>query len=59
MTKDWKKIAKANGLSIPDEGLERISQPLEGLEASLRPLLRALPPETEPATIFRAAEDGV
>ncbi|MGA3072499.1 MAG: hypothetical protein ABSG56_02290 [Bryobacteraceae bacterium] len=52
--KDWKKIARANGLAIPDAALERIAQSLDTLEADFRPLMRALPPETEPALAFRA-----
>jgi hypothetical protein len=52
--KDWKKIARANGLAIPDAALERIAQSLDALEADFRPLMRALPPETEPALAFHA-----
>ncbi len=52
--KDWKKLARASGLAILDTELERIAQSLEVLEANFRPLLRALPPETEPALIFHA-----
>ncbi|HUO28499.1 MAG TPA: hypothetical protein VMU80_04735 [Bryobacteraceae bacterium] len=55
MQKDWKKIAKANGLAISGEGLDRIAQTLDGLEQSFRPLVRALGPETDPAPVFRAA----
>jgi len=54
--KDWKKIARANGLAIPDAALERIAQSLDALEADFRPLVRALPPETEPATVFHAED---
>jgi|HubBroStandDraft_1064217.scaffolds.fasta_scaffold03975_2 hypothetical protein len=53
LKKDWKKIARANGLSIPDAALERIAQSLDALETDFRPLVRALPPETEPAVSFR------
>ena len=53
--KDWKKIARASGLAIPDTSLERIAQSLDTLEADFRPLVRTLPPETEPAVAFRAA----
>jgi hypothetical protein len=53
--KGWKKIARANGLSIPDAALESIAQSLDALEADFRPLARALPPETEPAVAFQAA----
>jgi len=54
MSKDWKKIAKASGLAIPDAQLERIAKPLEALEKEFRPLVQVLPPETEPAPSFRA-----
>lgn len=57
--KDWKKIAKASGMTIPEAALERIAQSLDGLEAEFRPLARALAAETEPATAFHAvAEDA-
>ncbi|MGO4882257.1 MAG: hypothetical protein ACLP59_15700 [Bryobacteraceae bacterium] len=52
--KDWKKIARANGLTIPEASLDRIAAPLDSLEADFRPLARALPPETEPAVAFHA-----
>ena len=55
LKKDWKKIARASGLAIPDAALERIAQSLDALEADFRPLARALPPETEPAIAFHAA----
>jgi hypothetical protein len=53
--KDWKKIAHANGLAIPDAALEPIARTLDALAADFRPLARALPPETEPAIAFHAA----
>jgi hypothetical protein len=53
MTRDWKQIARASGLTLAD------AEPLDGLEAAFRPLVRSLPPEMEPAVIFQAApEDG-
>jgi hypothetical protein len=55
--KDWKKIARASGLAIPDTSLERIAQSLDALEAGFRPLARALPPHIEPAVAFHAAID--
>jgi len=58
MTKDWKKKARAEQLEIPDADLERIAPTLDAMEAAFRPLAQALPPETEPALIFRAAEEG-
>jgi len=53
--KDWKKIARASGLAIPDAALVRIAQALDALEADFRPLARALPPETEPAVAFHVS----
>ncbi len=59
MTKDWKKIAQANGLAIPDADLERIRPALDALEAAFRPLVRDLTPALEPAVVFQlSAEDG-
>jgi hypothetical protein len=58
MSKDWKKIARASGVTIPDAAMNRIAQSLDALEADFRPLVRALPPETEPAVAFRAVEDA-
>ena len=52
--KDWTVIAKAAGLNIPAEELARIAAPLEALEETLRPLVKDLPPELEPAVEFRA-----
>jgi hypothetical protein len=54
-SKDWKKIARANGLAIPGAALDRIVQSLDALEADFRPLVRGLPPDTEPAVEFHAA----
>lgn len=54
-SKDWKKIARASGLSIPDARLERIAQSLDALEADFRPLARALPPAAEPAVSFHVS----
>jgi hypothetical protein len=59
MTKDWKKIAQANGLTIPAADMDRITPPLDALEAAFRPLVRTIAPGTDLAVIFRAdAEDG-
>jgi hypothetical protein len=52
--KDWKKIARANGLAIPDTALEPVARTLDALEADFRPLARALPPDAEPAVAFHA-----
>jgi len=37
---------------LPGEALERITQPLESIEAVFRPLTETLPPELEPACTF-------
>jgi len=58
MSKDWKKIARGNRLEIPEADLERILATLDGLEAAFRPLARGLPQDSEPASIFRAEEEG-
>jgi hypothetical protein len=59
MSKDWKKIARANGLAIPEGSLDRMVQPLEALEADFRPLLRTLDAAAEPAVTFHTdREDG-
>jgi len=53
--KNWKLMAEASGLAIPD--IERLTPPLDTLEAAFRPLVKAIPHDVEPALIFRAAED--
>jgi len=51
-------IAKARGMEIPAQELDRIVPPLDALEAAFHPLVEGLPPELEPATDFRIGEDG-
>jgi len=58
-TSDWKALARARGLDIPDADLERMVGPLEGLERAFRPLTLAIPHDVEPAITFRAAEDAL
>jgi hypothetical protein len=53
--KNWKLMAEAAGLEIPD--IERIVLPLDGLEAAFRPLVKTIPHDVEPALIFRAATE--
>jgi hypothetical protein len=48
--KDWKALAKAGGLEIPAEELDRITGPLTALEDAFRPLVQDLPWDLEPAT---------
>ena len=46
--KDWKAIARARDLGIPEEDLERVVKPLESLEEAFRPLMQELTPDIEP-----------
>lgn len=47
---DFKALARARGLDIPEAELDRIVPTLEALEAAFRPLAADLPPSLEPAT---------
>ncbi len=51
--KDWKLLASALELGIPDDDLEAISASLDVLEQAFRPLARSIPLETEPAYVVR------
>jgi len=53
--KNWKVMAEAAGLDIPD--MDRITAALDGLEASFRPLVKNIPHDVEPALSFRAAAE--
>jgi hypothetical protein len=55
--RNWKKIAEVEGFRIPEPEMERIAPVLDGLEAAFRPLVKAIPHDVEPATIFRAAPE--
>lgn len=55
--KDWRKIAEAYGLRIPDPAMGRIAEALDGLEAAFRPLARSVPHNVEPAVVFRASSE--
>jgi hypothetical protein len=51
--KNWKKVAEAYDLRIPDSDLERIAPSLDGLESAFRPLTKTIPDDVEPAISFR------
>jgi hypothetical protein len=53
---DWKSLAKARRLNLTDEDVDRIASALDKLEQSFRPLAAAIPPDVEPATIFRTED---
>ena len=55
--KDWKAVAQASGLEIPPADMDRVADPLNALEAAFRPLVKDLPFDLEPATVFHS-EDG-
>ena len=48
---DWRSIAHARQYPLTDPEIDRIAPVLDALEASFRPLVNALPHETEPALI--------
>jgi hypothetical protein len=56
--KDWRAMAKARGLDIPDRDFDRIAGPLDALEESFRPLAKQLNAADEPCVAFRVEEDA-
>ncbi|MFN7994271.1 MAG: hypothetical protein U0Q18_11740 [Bryobacteraceae bacterium] len=60
MAKDWKKVARGSGVTIPDADLERIAPVLDAMEASFRPLKQTLKPAEDLAVVFHPAtpEEG-
>jgi len=55
--KDWKKIASAANLQIPDAEFERITPALDSLEKSFRPLAAALPFQLGMALVYSIPEE--
>ncbi|MCS6951941.1 MAG: hypothetical protein RMK57_00780 [Bryobacterales bacterium] len=55
--KDWRRIAEGMRLDVPEGDLERIAPVLDALEDAFRPLVPALPLETEPAVTFRCDDE--
>ena len=51
---DWKALAKARGLEIPDADLEAIAPRLDALNEAFRKQALDLTPDREPAVTFRA-----
>lgn len=52
--KDWSLLARAMGLQIPAEEMERISKALDSLEAVFRPLAAQLHPGVDGAVTYIA-----
>jgi hypothetical protein len=50
--KDWRLMANAMDLGIPDEEFERISAALDKLEAVFRPLVAQLHPGVDSAITY-------
>jgi hypothetical protein len=57
MNKNWKEIARASNLLIPDEQFERITPTLDVVEAAFRPLVARIPITVEPAIAFSLETD--
>lgn len=51
---DWKALAEAWRLEIPNADLERIAPRLDAVNEVFRPLAEDLRPDQEPATVFQA-----
>jgi hypothetical protein len=49
-------MAKASGLPLSQQELDRVAGPLEDLDGAFRQLVRDLSPDLEPATEFRIEE---
>ena len=54
---DWKAIAKARGIEIPANDLDRTVAPLDELAQIFRSLVPDLSPDIEPAFDIRLEED--
>jgi hypothetical protein len=52
---DWKEVARARGISGSGVEIEQLAAVLEPLERAFAPLVREIPVETEPATVFSPA----
>ncbi|HMF78403.1 MAG TPA: hypothetical protein VK604_22280 [Bryobacteraceae bacterium] len=55
--KNWKALSGAYGLGIPESDLDRITDPLQGLEDAFRKLAASFPPDTDSALIFEASPE--
>ena len=56
--KNWKALAEAYSLGIPEPDLDLLTVPLDGLEQSFRKLATSFPSDTDSAQIFEAWPGG-
>ena len=56
--KDWKKIASANNLQIPEQEFDRITPALDSLEKSFRPLAASIPFQVGLAVTYTLPEEA-
>ncbi len=54
---DWKALAQARRLDIPEAALDAIAERLDALQEALRPLAQKLTPDQEPALRFHAGAE--
>ena len=55
--RDWKAIAAATNLGIPEDKLDALVPTLATIEKAFRPLAREIPVETDPAFVFSPVRD--
>ena len=55
--KNWKTLAEANGLGIPESDMDRVTIPLQGLEDAFRKIATSFPSDTDSALIFEASAE--
>lgn len=55
--RDWKSIAKANGLGLNPKEADAAAEALDNLHKSFAPLVRDLTPDVEPVLGFCAEAD--
>ena len=56
--KNWKTLAEAYGLGIPESDMDRLAVPLDGLEEAFRKLAASFPADTDSALIFEVSPEG-
>jgi hypothetical protein len=54
---NWKTLAEAYGLGIPESDMDRITVPLQGLEEAFRKLAASFPSDADSALIFEASPE--